>query len=286
MNEIQQIELELLKIFVAFCEKHNLKYFLVGGTALGAVRHGGFIPWDDDIDVGMPREDYDRFLELADEDLTNDSTFLQTYKSDPNFIYNFAKLRKNGTTYVEYLFRYTNIHHGVWIDIFPIDGLSKDEKPNMRKMRNKIYRTWFHTLSAFGRCGTRKISKKHFFKDLFANMWWYLEIFIFDLFKVQQKINDKIMKKIPYKDATYVANIQGAWFEKEIIPKAYFGEGVMTTFEDLEVRIPAMSDEFLTHMYGDYMKLPEEEKRIAKHKTDGIDLHMSSYEYRKNYKVR
>ena len=92
MTELQEVEFQLLKTFVEFCEKHNLKYFLVGGSALGAVRHQGFIPWDDDVDVALPREDYDRFIELGKKEFTGD-VFLQTYETDPNYPYNFAKYK-------------------------------------------------------------------------------------------------------------------------------------------------------------------------------------------------
>lgn len=286
MNELQLIEFNLLKSFIRVCEKYNLKYFLIGGTALGAVRHQGFIPWDDDIDVGMPREDYDRFLEVAEEEVSKDDIFLQTYKTDPNYIYNFAKLRKNGTTYVESLYKYTNMHHGVWIDIFPLDGMSKKEKPSLLKMKLRLLRIWLHTWASYGRCGTRKISKKQPVKDFFSNILFGLIIFLFDLTNKQPVKKDKILRKIMYKDATYVANVQGAWFDKEIVPKKYFGEGIHAKFEGIDVIIPTMYHEFLTHIYGDYMKLPPVEKRIAKHKTDGYDLHMSSYEYRKDYKIR
>ena len=91
MNDLQKCQLDLLKAFVAVCEKHNLRYFLVAGSCLGAVRHQGFIPWDDDIDVGMPREDYDKYIELQKE-YEGTKYFIQTYKTDPHYLYNFAKV--------------------------------------------------------------------------------------------------------------------------------------------------------------------------------------------------
>ena len=114
MNDLQKKQLDILKAFIKVCEKHNLRYFLVGGTALGAIRHKGFIPWDDDIDVGMPREDYDKFVLLQDE-YKGTPYFIQTYKTDPCYIYNFGKLRDSSTTFIESQYKNHRINHGVWI---------------------------------------------------------------------------------------------------------------------------------------------------------------------------
>ena len=119
MNELQQKELDLLKEFVKFCELHNLTYFLIGGTLLGAIRHLGFIPWDDDIDVGMPRPDYDRFCELAEKHFVGD-IFFQSYRSDKGYPYIFSKLRNSNTTFIEKIYRHVPMNHGVYIDIFPL----------------------------------------------------------------------------------------------------------------------------------------------------------------------
>ena len=119
-EKLKQIELNLLVCFKEICEKHKLDYFLTGGTLLGAVRHKGFIPWDDDIDVGMPREDYETFLRVASSCLP-DGIFLQTRKTDPEVPFNFAKLRDSRTTFIETSIKDLDINHGVYIDIFPID---------------------------------------------------------------------------------------------------------------------------------------------------------------------
>ena len=122
MNELQKCQLEILKEFIRICKDNNLQYYLVGGTCLGAVRHKGFIPWDDDIDVAMPRDDYDKFITLQDQ--MKKPYFIQTYKSDKNYIYNFAKVRDSSTTFVENFFACSQMNHGVWIDVFPLDGMS------------------------------------------------------------------------------------------------------------------------------------------------------------------
>lgn len=138
-NKIKKVLLELLCKFDDFCKKNDLTYYLFAGTLLGAVRHKGFIPWDDDIDVVMPLEDYHRLINM-DPKCVSDDTFVQSYKSDPEFIQSFMKLRKDGTIFKEFLTQHWNIHHGIYIDIFPMDGIPDDPKEERKyfKILNKV----------------------------------------------------------------------------------------------------------------------------------------------------
>ena len=136
MNELQKTELDLFCCFAEACEKLNLNYFLVCGSALGAARHQGVIPWDDDFDVGMYREDYNKFMELAPAILP-EGIFLQNYKTDPAFPYVFAKLRNSNTTFVQTLMSDLNINHGVYIDIFPLDGYPEDAREQKKLATQK-----------------------------------------------------------------------------------------------------------------------------------------------------
>jgi lipopolysaccharide cholinephosphotransferase len=123
MNELQKKQLEILKEFDRVCRENNLTYFANGGTCIGAIRHNGFIPWDDDVDVMMPREDYEKLLKLQNP-WSDSKYFLQTFRTDKHYVLNFAKLRDSSTTYLESLFYNIRQNHGVWIDIFPLDGIS------------------------------------------------------------------------------------------------------------------------------------------------------------------
>lgn len=139
MNELQQKERDLLKIFIDFCDKNKLTYFLVGGTLLGAIRHKGFIPWDDDIDVAMPREDYDKFIVLASKHFTKDKdVFFQNYRTDKYYPYVFSKLRDSNTTFIEKIYKHVDMNHGVYIDIFPIDGISKNSNEKKKKWSESL----------------------------------------------------------------------------------------------------------------------------------------------------
>ena len=120
IKRIQSREMELFRAFISVCEKLELPYFLNAGTMLGAVRHNGFIPWDDDIDVAMLRSDYEIFLSRAQE-LLPENMFLQTIDTDPEYLHNFAKIRHNETTFIESSVKSRHIHHGLYLDIFPLD---------------------------------------------------------------------------------------------------------------------------------------------------------------------
>lgn len=127
LRKLQLAELEILKDFIRVCNELKLTYFLDSGTLLGCIRHEGFIPWDDDIDVSMPREDYEIFLEKG-QALLKREYFLQSYKTEPNYTLNFAKIRNSNTTFIESSVKDLNINHGIFIDIFPIDGYKPDRK--------------------------------------------------------------------------------------------------------------------------------------------------------------
>ena len=119
LRELQLVEMSMLLDVVAICEKNKINYYLSSGTLLGAVRHKGFIPWDDDVDIEMPIQDYRKFLSIAQDSL-GDDYFVQTFMTDPNYQFSYTHIRKNNTTYVKAHSINDNIHHGVWIDVFPL----------------------------------------------------------------------------------------------------------------------------------------------------------------------
>lgn len=138
MNDLQKVEFDIFLEFDFVCRKLNLNYFLVSGTALGAVRHGGIIPWDDDLDVAMFRDDYNKFMELAPRMLPN-KLFLQNYKTDKNYPFVFAKLRNKQTAFIETALRNFDMNHGIYIDIFPLDGYPEkkcEQKKTGKKEKN------------------------------------------------------------------------------------------------------------------------------------------------------
>ena len=126
LRKVQMVEVEILDEIDRICKKNNIKYFLVGGTLLGAVRHGGFIPWDDDIDLGMLREDYEKFIDICiNSDELDKKYFMHSDETDSDYWLPFIKIRKNNTTFDEKVIKNCDTHKGIYVDIFPMDYFKK-----------------------------------------------------------------------------------------------------------------------------------------------------------------
>lgn len=267
--ELQKISLDIFKVFISICEKYNLKYYLIGGTLLGAVRHKGFIPWDDDIDVGMPREDYEKFSKIAQENLL-DNLFWQTHITDPASPFSFGKIRNSDTTFIELPIKNFKMNHGIYIDVFPLDNYPSDPKKQKKFIKKKKF--YLSMISTNYYVEKRSFSEK--IKTLVKKAML--------LFTSQKRIMQK--KEKLYKsqtDTLLLANNNGYWGQKEIVPADWYGEGVELEFEGLKVKVPDKYDLWLTQVYGDYMQLPPVEKRVSHHGTDVIDTRKSYKEYLK-----
>lgn len=283
MNELQQKERDLLKIFIDFCDENKLTYFLVGGTLLGAIRHKGFIPWDDDIDVAMPREDYDKFIVLASKHYTKDKdVFFQNYRTDKHYPYVFSKLRDSNTTFIEKLYKHVDMNHGVYIDIFPIDGISKNSNEKKKKMDRIVMQKAFVFFLSWPINLMRKPRLKFFLTDILIDIA-LLPFCLLNINNWSKKVYEKSMKKISVKESKYVANMQCGDYriKNNIYPTYLLDEYIDWPFEDLVAKVPKNYDEFLKLSYGDYMKLPPIEKQIGHHYNSGYDMHKSYREYLK-----
>ncbi len=266
-EQLKQAELDIFKHFLAVCEKLNLKYYLLGGTLLGAVRHRGFIPWEDDIDVGMPRKDYEIFVRSAQQYLP-ETLFVQSILSEPTFHANFAKIRNSETTFIETTAKKLKINHGIYIDIFPLDYHPDDEKEQrIFFRRNKSLQRKIATVFYIDP------SSKTFISKIRTAV---LKILHPNIHKFVLK-REELIKSC--KDGTKWANYCGAWGKKEIVPKEWYGDGMLLDFEGLKVNAPSHYHEWLTQVYGDYMQLPPVEKRIGHHYTEIIDVNKSYREY-------
>ena len=266
LKKMQSIEVEMLKIFISICKENNLKYFLIGGSCLGAIRHKGFIPWDDDIDVGMPREDYEKFLEIAQEKLPP-HLFLQTQKTDKQYYQNFAKIRNSNTSFMETYYRFLNINKGVFIDIFPLDGYKY---------------TKFESMLLF--LYTLRIRATYYIKkrSLKAKLGRLASLILVPSLKTALKNKEKLMRKYKYNESEYVVNHCGGYGKKEIMKKEIYGEGVAGKFEGIDVILPSNPDAYLKALYNNYMQLPPEEKRVSVHYTDVIDVDKPYTYYQNN----
>lgn len=268
MNELQQKEFEMLECFIDICNKLNLKYYLVCGTALGAVKYKGFIPWDDDVDVALPREDYEIFCQKAQQFLPKEY-FLQTYKTDKYYPCIFAKIRNSNTAYFEEQIAHLPMHHGVYIDVFPLDGYPEDKKSQRKLEIKKQYYDLAVSSIRKSNCSLKiKILRK-----------------IFRLFGVHKRTAkilakfEKMISSYSVKDSKVWCN-HGNWQKRlEYAPKEQYGKGAVMEFEGINVIVPEKYDEYLTQKYGDWRAdLPEDEK-IGHHFYSIMDLNKSYTEY-------
>ena len=251
MNEVQNKERELLRCFIRICEELGIPYFLVCGSALGAVKYHGFIPWDDDVDVGLFRKDYERFLKEAPAYLP-ENYFLQNYRTDPAFPQPYSKLRDSGTTFLERNKAHLPINHGIYMDIFPLDGYPRDKKQQKRLEWRKRVLSWQW---GCGLEGERKgLAKIH--------------CAVFRLLGCRKRTGE-ILRKYeavisawPVEDSERICN-HGNWQGKlEYADQRQYGGGAEAEFEGLRVRIPEDFDTYLTQKYGQWREdIPEDQKK-------------------------
>ncbi|MGF7184762.1 lipopolysaccharide cholinephosphotransferase [Desulfitispora alkaliphila] len=265
IEKLKDIELEILIHIDKLCKQHNLKYYLVGGTLLGAIRHKGFIPWDDDIDIGMMRDDYNKLIQILIEEKSN-KYFVQNFNTDPEYPRYITKVRVNGTQFMEGHLENYNMHHGIFIDIFPLDKIKEknEKKLDFRvNFTNKIL-----TLRTVRNNHTEHLSKnKKILAKIIRPLTFLLPLSFYN------KLIDYIYEYENDKDCKYVTNFgsQYGW-RKQTFPIDVYGEGTYLEFEGHQFMAPAKWEVILKSLYGDYMKLPPEEKRNSGHDVVHIDL--------------
>jgi len=263
--EYQNCVYKILIDFHHFCKEQGLTYYLSSGSLLGAVRHGGFIPWDDDIDVSMPRDDYEKLLSHYSPRLP-DHLKLMYYKNAEHFYMNFAKIVNNNTTVVE---EYANSYRveGAYIDVFPIDGAGKTYQ------KGKWRRFVAEPLIRMSRWSAYP---KEVLKGL--KRWQSAIIRVAFIFK-SPKYYDwlvNFLKRKPYSNSEYVAVYVGNYKYKEIMPWKIYGNPIKIKFIDFYFDAPEDIHGFLKHKYGEnYMELPPEEKRISRHKLVYVNINQS-----------
>lgn len=253
-EEMKKIELNILIYFTEVCEENNLRYYLGGGTLLGAVRHKGFIPWDDDIDVMMPRPDFQKLLSLS----INNENYNIIKPGTAGYYYNFAKLVDTRTILEEKGIKLID-GLGVYIDIFPLDGMP--ETPDARKKRFKELN------SIRKRINNTCLLKPKFHRNPFAYLnacRIYNSNKNIDLSSLQKKYLDSALKN-SFDDSEFVFAAGGAYGARDIFPGKWFEKEIELQFENLSVKAFNGYDFYLAQLYGDYMTLPPEDKRVTPH---------------------
>lgn len=252
MDKVHELQLELLSFFDDVCKKNNLRYFLAGGTLLGAVRHKGFIPWDDDIDLAMPRDDYEKFLKLAPT-LPEEYRVLIPAKT-PKFHLVFAKI-VNKYYYNDR--KDLKGKYGIRMDLFPLDGMGNDEKTAMKHAKKLFFLKGIYSLS--------------FRDNIFSKLLYMTRIHKLVYRRLAKKFN-----KYNFDESKYAGSVVGGLKRyDEIFEYRVYSEPLIMNFESIKVPGMKYYDEYLTKLYGDYMKLPPKEKRVPVHDLDIYDMRES-----------
>lgn len=263
MKDIQRVSLEILKFVTALCEKQNFRYSLMYGTLIGAIRHKGYIPWDDDVDIMMPRPDYDRFL-----------SYCAAHKEELGVYEIF-----NRFTHDDYIFGITrvcdsryeiikeeaseNCGMGIFIDVYPYDGLGNDYDVALQLLSKT--RQYCDTIVSMTRVNQSQPSNLNW-RGRLVHKIKKLIIKIKGV-KYYLKATEKLRANYQFDKSEYVGPLM--WYfskpQKVLFKRSYFDELIKVPFEDGEFFVPSEYDRLLRQEYGDYMQLPPVEKRIYHH---------------------
>ena len=263
LRRLHSLELEIAAEIKRICDKHRIRYFMIAGTLLGAVRHEGFIPWDEDMDFGMLRADFDRFVTACGEELDQQKYFLQTSETDPGYTYAFAKIRLNGTRIVEGLSEEAAAHQGIFVDIFPFDNVP--ENRILRKLHERERYIWKNLLAV--KLGYHNGQKRA--KSLQKLLGAAAAVLPAGFIR-QQK--DRAFTRYNTRPAKTVVTAEGSYrYYREMIPYRWTQKLCRMPFEDTTFFTFSAYDSYLTDMYGDYMQLPPEAQR-NKHAVLEVDF--------------
>lgn len=268
IEKLHEADMAILKEFISLCNKHDWTYYMLGGTMLGAIRHKGFIPWDDDIDLGMPRTDYETFLKVAPNELSRHLRIVN-YKTDPDYHYYITRIQDVDTKVVETRYESSGEYTHVSIDIFPLDGTPNNSL--CRKLYNFKLMAHRAMMSLHYKDGIDPDRKRGLIERFALGLLKCLPTDkMFNAYK-QKDACDKMLKKYPMDKSLYTGNMMGAYRTRELIPTSWYGADAYYDFEDVKLRGIKEYDKYLTHLYGDYMQIPPEGSRKIHFKI--IEIH-------------
>lgn len=263
--------LDILKAFMKICKDNGLTYYCCAGTAIGAVRHHGIIPWDDDIDVIMPRPDYDRLLEIAKTADFGKYEIITPYDDETYPLY-FSKLSNRNTTLIED--RQIPCVIGLYVDIFPLDATDDDVakakqlKDRYTKIINRLNAVSTH--NTFGEYLSLLKKKEEWGRFAIKTLAFFCRSAV-RRHLIRQM--DRLSHLYDYDKAKNVQVYTGSYGHREVFPKEWLGKGKEFPFEDITVLLPECYDEYLRHFFNDYMQFPPVEQRIEKHNRAYLNIH-------------
>ena len=259
LRKMQIVELNILKKIVEICEKNNLRYYMLGGTLLGAIRHQGFIPWDDDIDIGMPRKDYEKFLEIMNQQLP-ENWVIDNYMNNPDTLIAITRIEDSTIKIIDRSAEIEKTRYA-WVDILPMDGMPKNAISKEIHKLQLLYCRLKFKYSIFSKYVNQKQKNRPIHEKILIKIG---QIVNFEKVLNKQKCIEKMekkLKKYSYDEAEHVVDFMGAYKFKEMFPKKIYDETCYYQFEDMELVGPKNYEFVLKQLYGNYMKIPEDAEK-------------------------
>lgn len=261
--------LNMMEWFHMFCAENGISYFMIGGTMLGAMRHQGFIPWDDDVDIGVPREDFEKLLCISKKQEGNTQYVIESYlDGNADFEYPFAKVYDTTTTLIEN--KRKQPKRGLYIDVFPLDGIRGATKEEAIKNFEPLKKE----LNLLAAVTSEVREGRAWWKNCIVKMVGILPSSMLSFSQMARKV-EKLCKESSFYDSKYVGNLVGMWREREIMPREFFGNPKLYQFDRCHFYGVEKPDEYLSNVYGDWRKLPPAEKQKSDHSYICIDLNRS-----------
>ena len=259
--------LDIVKDIDKLCQDNDIDYYILYGSALGAIRHKGFIPWDDDFDIGMTYDNYIRFLDICEKQLDKNKYYIQTPAKEEKYYLSFSKIRDITTTLIEEENRNIDIVRSVYVDVFPLVGV-----PN-----NKLKQNILKINRAFMLSANKNIINNKIFSKIFN-----VVLKIFGRKRIL-KYSSKRSFKYNTQDCNYWCSIaDGDGIEQNKLEKSVYGRPKYIDFEDIKLPVPEMTDVYLKKIYGDYMKIPSKEQiKAREHTPFYLDFDMPYTDYLK-----
>lgn len=276
--DLQDKMLEILKYFISVCEKNDLHYWLAGGTCLGALRHGGFIPWDDDLDVYMPRDDYEKLWDLIGKGKIDGHYVLCRTTKERNYHHRVMQIADINTTFINRRCKNEDIEHGVYIDIIPIDACPDSKFQRFNQFINAVI---------FSICNIQQ--KPEYNGGKLTGLMSFGTSVLLGIIRSQNaryrawSKAEKRMTKYGWDDCSHVKCITSMFRSLMIAyPKEWIGYRKVP-FEDIMAVVPSNAEAYCTALYGDYMSLPPKDKQVVRHHTEYIDLNNPYTKYKGIY---